>query len=63
MAVIKSAIELAMERTKNLVLGDEEKKALAAKETEGRLKAAFLRYVEGITDKDDVEKELERIKS
>ncbi len=29
MAVIKSAIELAMERTKNIVFGDEEKKVLA----------------------------------
>ncbi len=63
MAVIKSAIELAMERTKNLVLGEEEKKALAAKETEGRLKAVFLRYIEGITDIDHVEKELEGIKA
>jgi len=63
MAVIKSAIELAMERTKNLVLGEEEKKALAEKETEGRLRAVVRRYLEGMTEIDGVEKELKGIKA
>lgn len=59
MAVIKSAIELAMERTKNIVLKEEEKKALAEKEVENRLRAFVRRYLAGITDIDGAKKELD----
>jgi hypothetical protein len=61
MAVIKSAVELAMERTKNLVLDEKEKSAIAEKETEGRLRAAARRYLEGMTEIDGVQKELKGI--
>ncbi|HQM77478.1 MAG TPA: hypothetical protein PLF87_09745, partial [Syntrophorhabdaceae bacterium] len=59
MAVIKSAIELAMERTKNIVLGDEEKKVLAGKEADNRLRSIVRRFFSGITDIDGVKKEID----
>jgi len=61
MAVIKSAIELAMERTKNLVLADEEKTALVEKEMEGRIRAGIRRYLEGMTEIDGVARALDVI--
>ena len=61
MAVIKSAIELAMERTRNLVLGEEEKRALADKEIEGKVRAVVRRYLEGMTEIGGVTKELDGI--
>ena len=61
MAVIKSAIELAMERTKNLVLGEEEKRALAEKEMEAKVRAVVRRYLEGMTEINGVTKELDGI--
>jgi hypothetical protein len=58
MADIKSAIELAMESTKNLVMDDEEKRTLATKELENQVKAIVRRYLEGIIGKDRVTAEL-----
>lgn len=52
MAEIKSAIELAMERTSNLVMDEEEKRGLVRKDLEGRLKAAMRRFLEGMTDRE-----------
>jgi hypothetical protein len=52
MAEIKSAIELAMERTKNLVMGEEEKMEFARKDSEDRLRAAVRRFQEGMIDDD-----------
>ncbi len=50
MAEIKSAIELAMERTKNLVMDEEERRALARKELDSRVRGVVRRYLEGLTD-------------
>ena len=50
MAEIKSAIELAMERTKNLVMDDEEKRAFARKDLEEKLRAVMRRFLEGMID-------------
>ena len=50
MAEIKSAIELAMERTKNLVMDEAEKKAFARRDFEERLRALMRRFLEGIRD-------------
>lgn len=61
MAEIKSAIELAMERTKTLIMDDAEKKKLAAKELEGKIRAILRRYKEGIIQTGGVEKELDAI--
>jgi hypothetical protein len=60
-AEIKSAIELAMERTKGLVMGEEEKKAAAEKELDGQVRAIARRYLEGIIETDDVTAEMSRL--
>jgi hypothetical protein len=52
MAEIKSAIELAMERTKNLVMDDEEKRAFAQKDLEEKLRAVMRRFLEGMIDRE-----------
>lgn len=61
MAIIKSAIELAMERTKNLVMDEEEKKGAARRELENRVKAILRRYLEEMIGKDDLQKEIDRL--
>ncbi len=53
MSEIKSAIELAMERTKNLVMDDDEKRELARKNMEDKLRAAIRRFLEGIVAGED----------
>jgi hypothetical protein len=58
---IKSATELAMERTKGLVMDEEERKSLALKETENKVKAVVKRYLEGIIENNGVDKEIARI--
>jgi hypothetical protein len=50
MAEIKSAIELAMERTKNLIMDEKEKEQLARKDLEDKLRAIMRRFLEGIVD-------------
>jgi hypothetical protein len=50
MGEIKSAIELAMERTKNLVMDDEEKIAFARKDREDRVRAIMRRFLEGMIE-------------
>jgi hypothetical protein len=52
MAEIKSAIELAMERTKNLVMDEEEKRELARKDLEDRMRAIMRRFLEGMIDRE-----------
>jgi len=61
MAEIKSAIELAMERTRGLVVSSKEREAMAAKELEDRVKAVLRRYIEEMVDADNASKELGRI--
>lgn len=63
MAEIKSAIELAMERTKNLVMDEKEKEAFARRETEERARAIVRRYLEGIIDRDTFLSEYAGIKA
>jgi len=63
MAEIKSAIELAMERTKNLVMDDEEKRESQKKEVENRVRAILRRYLEGMTEADRALAELDEIKA
>jgi|WetSurMetagenome_2_1015567.scaffolds.fasta_scaffold891447_1 hypothetical protein len=62
MGEIKSAIELAMERTKNLVMGEQEKKEFARKDMEDKLRAAIRRYQEGMIGQDGFLSEYEDIK-
>jgi hypothetical protein len=58
---IKSAIELAMERTKGLVMDDQEKEKAAAKELGSRINGLLRRYLEGMIDGDDFQKEYEKL--
>jgi hypothetical protein len=62
MGEIKSAIELAMERTKNLVMGEQEKKEFVRKDMEDKLRAAIRRYQESMIGSDDFVNEYENIK-
>jgi hypothetical protein len=52
-AEIKSAIELAMERTKHLVMNEEEKRALARRDLEDSLRALMRRFLEGIRGREE----------
>jgi hypothetical protein len=61
MSGIKSAIELAMERTKNLVMSEEERKSFATKESGNKVRAVARRYLEGIIESDAVSKELSAV--
>jgi hypothetical protein len=61
MAEIKSAIELAMERTRNLVMDDEEKRASRIRETENRTRAILRRYLEGMVETDRAMEEFDEI--
>jgi hypothetical protein len=63
MAEIKSAIELAMERTRDLVMDEAEKRESREKEAQSRLKAILRRYLEGMTEEDGAMSEVEAIKS
>lgn len=61
MGEIKSAIELAMERTKGLVMDDKEKQEAAAKELGSRIGGLLRRYLEEMVDWDDFRKEYEKV--
>jgi hypothetical protein len=63
MAEIKSAIELAMERTRNLVMDDDEKKESQKKDVENRIRAVLRRYLEGMTEMNKAMGELEEVKA
>ena len=52
MAKIKSAIELAMERTKNLVMDEKEKEEFARRGLEDKLRAVMRRFLEGMTGRE-----------
>lgn len=61
MGEIKSAIELAMERTKGLVMDDKEKQEAAAKELALRVGGLLRRYFEDMIDWDNFRKEYAKL--
>jgi hypothetical protein len=61
MAEIKSAIELAMERTKGLVMDEKEKEKSLVQDAENRLKAMVRRFLDGGTDIDDFQGQYDKI--
>ncbi len=61
MGEIKSAIELAMERTKGLVMDEKEKEEFARKDLEEKLKAVVRRFLEGIAGSDEFLREFKHI--
>ncbi|HVN96155.1 MAG TPA: hypothetical protein VMT62_06985 [Syntrophorhabdaceae bacterium] len=62
MGEIKSAIELAMERTRNIVIDEEERQDLMKKDMDNKVRAALRRYMEGMTDPQSAQRELGGIK-
>ena len=50
MSEIKSAIELAMERTRNLVMDDEEKRQASVRDREQKMTALLRRFMENMID-------------
>lgn len=62
MAEIKSAIQLAMERTQGLVMDDKEKQSMARKELASSVVSIFRRYRENLADDVEAEAELDALK-
>ncbi len=61
MAEIKSAIELAMERTKGLVMDEKEKEQSLIQDAENKLKVLVRRFLESGGDIDDFRSQYDRI--
>jgi hypothetical protein len=62
-AKIKSAIELAMERTKNLVMDEKEKEEFARRGLEDKLRAIMRRFLEGMIGREELLAELGGMKA
>jgi hypothetical protein len=62
-ANIKSAIELAMEKTKNLVMDEKEKEEFARRGLEDKLRAVMRRFLEGIIGREELLAELGGLKA
>jgi hypothetical protein len=60
MAEIKSTLDLIMERTKNLTLTEEEKKAIRTKEVKSRVRGWFQRYSDGALTIRDLKENMEQ---
>jgi hypothetical protein len=61
MAEIKSAIELAMERTKGFVMDEKEKEESLVQKAENRLKGMVRRFLDGAVDVDDFHNQYEKL--
>jgi hypothetical protein len=61
MAEIKSAIELAMERTKNFVMDEKEKEKSLIQDAENRLKVLARRFLDGAVYIDDFQNQYDKI--
>jgi hypothetical protein len=59
MAEIKSTLDLIMERTKNLTMTTDEKKALQRKEWEGRVKGWVQKYLDGAIHLEEFTRQIE----
>ena len=61
MAEIKSTLELALERTKKMVISEKEKVEIKQKELLEKAKGLFHRYREGRAPLNEIQKEIERM--
>ncbi len=61
MAEIKSAIELAMERTKGLVMDEKEKEKSLIQDAENRLRVMVRRFLDGGIDIDDFQGQYDKV--
>jgi hypothetical protein len=57
MGEIKSTLDLVMEKTKDLTLSSEEKKAQKQKEIENRIKGLLQKYQDGFLSKSELKTE------
>jgi hypothetical protein len=62
MGEIKSTLDLVMEKTRNLSLSDEEKRAQKQKKTEGRIKGLLQKYRDGLLTKNQLKIDYESLK-
>ncbi|MCX7857034.1 MAG: hypothetical protein N2513_03490 [Deltaproteobacteria bacterium] len=62
MAEIKSSIEIAMEKTKHLIMSEEEKKEQEKRDLENKIRALLRRLKEKFIEKDDVVKEFNSLR-
>ena len=58
MGEIKSTLDIIMEKTKNLTMTDEEKEAFQKKETEGKVRGLFQRFLDGFIDAERLKDEI-----
>lgn len=63
MAEIKSTLDLIMEKTRNLTMTDEEKKALHSQELRGRVKGWVQKFVDGTVDISRLQADIDREKA
>ncbi len=61
MAEIKSSLELALERTKKMIISEKEKEEIRQKEIVEKAKALFHRYREGHVPLHDLQKEIQKM--
>lgn len=61
MAEIKSAVELAMGKTKGMEMDEEERGSLARKDVQNRIRAILRRYYEEMIDNEGARKELDAV--
>ena len=62
MGEIKSTLDLVMEKTKNLTLSDEEKRAQKQQETASRIKGLLQKYQDGLLAENQLQIEYENLK-
>lgn len=62
MGEIKSTLDLVMEKTKNLSLSDEEKRAQKQKETESRIKGLLQKYQDGLLTQNQLKIDYQSLK-
>ncbi len=58
MGEIKSTLEIIMEKTKGLTMTEEEKEAFRKKETEGKVRGLFQRFLDGFIDAERLKDEI-----
>ena len=58
MGEIKSTLEIIMEKTKGLTMSEEEKEAFRKKETEGKVRGLFQRFLDGFIDAERLKDEI-----
>ena len=61
MGEIKSTLDIIMEKTKGLTMSEEEKEAFRKKETAGKVRGLFQRFLDGFIDAERLKDEIGRL--